>query len=111
MPLLDDVSLHIFCAGLDMATALDLNIAAGGSFAFKTLLEAKKIMDHILEKHTSSTAVSKPLHEKAMSFVEESSSVESNLIPSPSIYLFVKPPPEPQAPKEEVILRPSEFPI
>jgi hypothetical protein len=50
MPLPDEVSLHIFCAGLDMTSALDLDIAVGGSFAYKTLMEEKKILDDILEK-------------------------------------------------------------
>jgi hypothetical protein len=35
----DDVSLDIFCLGLDMKSALDLDVAAGGSFAHKTPTE------------------------------------------------------------------------
>jgi hypothetical protein len=33
----DDVSLDIFCSGLDMKSALDLDVTAGDSFANKTL--------------------------------------------------------------------------
>jgi hypothetical protein len=65
MPLPDEVSLHIFCVGLDMTSALDLDIAAGGLFAYKTPSGGKKILDCILEKHTSSIVVSIPLQEKA----------------------------------------------
>jgi hypothetical protein len=44
-----------------MTSALDLDITTGGLFAYKTPTEGKKILDHILEKHTSSILVSKPL--------------------------------------------------
>jgi hypothetical protein len=94
-----------------MTSALDLDIAVGGSVAYKTSLEGKKILDRILEKHTSSIVETKPLLEKAMSCVEESSSAESNPVPSPSIDSSVRPSPEPQAPKEGVVLYPSDFPI
>jgi hypothetical protein len=46
-----------------------------------------------------------------MSCVEESSSAESSPVPSPSIDSSVKPSPEPRAPKEGVVLCPSDFPI
>jgi hypothetical protein len=48
-----------------MTSALDLDIAAGGLFAYKTPSGGKKILDCILEKHTSSIVVSIPLQEKA----------------------------------------------
>jgi hypothetical protein len=35
---------------LDMTSALDLDIAARGSFAYKTPKEGRKIFDRILEK-------------------------------------------------------------
>jgi hypothetical protein len=71
----------------------------------------KKILDRILEKHTSSIVISKPLQEKPMPCFEESSSAKSNPVPSPSIDSSVRPSPEPQAPKERVLLYPSDFPI
>jgi hypothetical protein len=46
-----------------------------------------------------------------MSCFEEPSSAKSNPVPSPSIDSFVRPPPKPQAPKEGVVLYPSDFPI
>jgi hypothetical protein len=88
-----------------------LDITTGGSFAYKTPMEGKKILDHILEKHTSSIVVPKPLQEKAMSYFEDSSSVESNPISSPSIDSSIKPSPEPRAPDKGVVLYPSDFPI
>ena len=44
----DDISLHIFYTGLDMDTAGDLDIAAGGSFVHRTPIEGREILDHIL---------------------------------------------------------------
>ena len=39
----EDVSLDIFCSGLDMKSALDLDIIAGGSFAHTTPMEGREI--------------------------------------------------------------------
>jgi ribosomal protein L35AE/L33A len=49
-----------------MTSALDLDIAVGGSVAYKTSLEGKKILGHILEKHNSSIVETKPLLEKPL---------------------------------------------
>jgi hypothetical protein len=40
----DDVSLNIFCSGLDMKSAIDLNIATGGLFVHKNLAEGREIL-------------------------------------------------------------------
>jgi hypothetical protein len=45
----DDVSLNIFCSGLDMKSALNLNISAGGSFAQTTLAEGREILNSFLD--------------------------------------------------------------
>jgi hypothetical protein len=42
---------------------------------------------------------------------EEFSSAESNSVPSPSICSSIKPSPKPRAPKEGVVLSPSDFRI
>jgi hypothetical protein len=39
----DDVMLYAFCMSIDMDAAQDLDIAAGGSFAHKTLVEGRAI--------------------------------------------------------------------
>jgi len=44
----DDVSLHIFYSGLDMDSSDDLDIAAGGLFAHRTLTEGREILYRIL---------------------------------------------------------------
>jgi len=44
----NDVSLHIFYSGLDMDSSDDLDIAAGGSFAHRTPIEGREILDRIL---------------------------------------------------------------
>ena len=80
----------------------------GGSFTHKTMMEQKKILAHILEKHASSIIEPKPLQKKGMSSFEEPSSTESKLIPS--LDSTVEPSPKPQTPKERVI-HPLEFAI
>ena len=44
----EDVSLHIFYTGLDMDSADDLDIIAGGSFAHRSPTEGREILDRIL---------------------------------------------------------------
>ena len=50
-----DVSLDIFCLGLDMKSALDLDITAGGSFAHTTPTEWREILDSFLENSSFPT--------------------------------------------------------
>jgi hypothetical protein len=49
----DSVLLHLFYLGLDIEAALCLDMTTGGSFTHKTMTDQRKILDHILEKHTS----------------------------------------------------------
>jgi hypothetical protein len=49
------MSLEIFCSGLDMKSALDLDIATRGSFAHKTPMEGREILYHLLENSSFST--------------------------------------------------------
>jgi len=51
----NDVSLNIFCSGLDMKSALDLDITAGGSFAHTTPTEWREILDSFLENSSFPT--------------------------------------------------------
>ena len=44
----NDVSLNIFCSGLDMESALKLDFAVGGSFAHLTPAEGRAILDNFL---------------------------------------------------------------
>ena len=39
-----DVSLNIFYSGLDMKSALELNIASGGWFAHTTLADGREVV-------------------------------------------------------------------
>jgi hypothetical protein len=73
----DSVLLHLFCLGLNIEAALCLDMTVGGSFTHKTTTEHRKILDHILEKHTSPVIKTKPLQKKGMSSFEEPSSAES----------------------------------
>ena len=51
----DDVSLDIFCSGLDMKSALDLDITIRGLFAHTTLVEGREILVSFLENSSFPT--------------------------------------------------------
>ena len=51
----DDVSLDIFCLGLDMKSALDLDITIRGLFAHTTLVEGREILVSFLENSSFPT--------------------------------------------------------
>ena len=57
----DSVLLDLFCSGLDIEADLYLDMIVGGSFVHKTMMEQKKILAHILEKHASSVIRTKLL--------------------------------------------------
>jgi hypothetical protein len=63
----DDISLHIFCIGLDMESVEDLDIAAEGSFAHKTPMEGNEIIDHILGNSSFLTYPCEPQQESKSS--------------------------------------------
>ena len=46
----EDVSLSIFCSGLDMKSALDLDITIRGLFAHTTLVEGREILVSFFRK-------------------------------------------------------------
>jgi hypothetical protein len=70
------------------------------------MTEHRKILDHILEKHTSPVIKPKPLQKKGMSSFEEPSLAESK--PISSLDSTVEPSPKPEIPKKGVI-HPSKF--
>jgi hypothetical protein len=100
------VLLQLFCLGLNIEVAQYLNMAIGRSFTHKPMTEQKKILDHILEKQTSSVVETKPLQEKAMSRCEEPSLAESK--PIPFLDSIDEPSTKFQTPEERVI-HPSDF--
>jgi hypothetical protein len=59
----DDVLLYAFCMGLDMNAAQDHDIAAGGSFAHKTLVLGRAILGSLLENSFFPTDHIKPHQE------------------------------------------------
>ena len=83
-------------------------MTARARFTHKTMTEQVEFLEHFIVKHTSSIIRTKPLQEKVMSSVRESSLVESNHIPS--IGSTHESPPEPRTSKE-TMLHPSEFHI
>ena len=104
----DDVSLNIFCSGLDMKSALNLDIAAGGLFAQTTLAEGREILDIFLKNSSFPTDQREPRRVESMSSHESLSIPESEPSSFTSQYSSVEPSPKPQTPKEEEI-QPSEF--
>ena len=54
------VLLHLFCSSLAIEAALYLDMTIEGSFTHKTMMEQKKNLAHILEKHASSIVEPKP---------------------------------------------------
>ena len=72
----DDISLHIFYMGLDMDSADDLDIAAGGSFVHRTPTEGREILDQILGNSSFVAYPCEPQQE-SQSHLESPSSDES----------------------------------
>ena len=70
--------LHHFWLGLSKEFALQLNIATGGSFTHKTIVEGKALLDRILEN----TPPLEPLHVEPEPSHEEVSSAEAEPITS-----------------------------
>jgi hypothetical protein len=79
----DDVMVYPFCMGLDMDAAQDLDITAGGSFAQKTLVEGRAILDILLENSSLLTYRNKPRQESE-SIHESLSSAEPEPLTSTS---------------------------
>ena len=98
--------LQHFWLGLNNETALQLDITAGGSFAYKTTSEGMALLDHILEN----TSFIEPLLVVKPSSQEEVSVTE----PIHSLVTLDEPPTEP-SPKpedlEEDEILPPEFPF
>ena len=80
----------------------------GGQFTHKPMMEQVKFLENLLKRYASFVMETRTLQAKVMSSVDESSLVESKLIPS--LGSTHEPSPEPRTPKERVI-HPSEFPI
>ena len=63
-------------------TDLCLDMTAGGRFTYKPKMEQEKFLENFIDRHASSVIRTKPLQEKVMSSIEESSLVESKHIAS-----------------------------
>jgi hypothetical protein len=94
------VLLQHFLLGLSKESALQFDIAAGGSFNHKTITEGEALIDHILEN----TPPLEPLRLEPESSHEEVSSAESEPIAP-----IQRPSPEPKTLKEG--FQPLEFPF
>ena len=60
----DDVSLNIFCSGLDMESALKLDITARGSFAQIIPTEGREILDFLLANSSFPTNHNEPIQQE-----------------------------------------------
>ena len=99
---------YIFYSGLDMESALELGVAAGGWFACVNPMEEREILDGLLENSFSSPNCSEPRQEESTLSHESFSTHGSKLSPFTLPYSSVGPFPEPRIPKEEEI-QPLEF--
>ena len=106
----EDVSLNIFYSGLDMKSALELDVASRGWFAHTTPAEGRDILDSFLEDSFFATDHSEPHREESASSHESLSTPKSKPSSSISQYSSVELSPEPRTPKEEEI-QPSESPF
>jgi len=93
------VLLQHFWLGLSKESALQLDIAVGGSFTHKTMAEGEALLDRILEN----TPALEPLHVEPVFGHEEASSAEAE--PTTYIQEFS---PEPEDPEEG--FQPSDLP-
>jgi hypothetical protein len=99
----DHVLLQHFWLGLSKESAIQLNIAVGGSFTHKTTAEGEALLERILE-NTSFT--------ESLSVVEPSSHEEAPLFESAPLLvthldLTIKPSPELETMEEEEIQPPG----
>ena len=100
--------LQHFYIGLDMESTLYLDVATGGSFSHKTLLEGREILDRITE-NTSFVANAGSSQEEHTSSHEDILAAESDLSPPTTLDSALEPSSKPQATQEEEI-QPSELP-
>jgi hypothetical protein len=103
----DDVLLYAFCMSIDMDAAQDLDIAAGGLFAHKTLVEGREILDSFLENSFFPTDHNEP-HQESDSIHEILSIAEPEPMVFTSQFSTIEPSPEPGTMEEEEI-QPPEF--
>ena len=101
MSIPNEVSLNVFYLGLDMKSALELDVASGGWFGHTTLAEGRNILDSFLENSFFATDHSEPCREESALSHESPSTPESEPSSSTSQYLSVEPSLEPRTPKEE----------
>ena len=85
MSLPEDVSLNIFCSGLDMESALKLDITAGGLFAQIIPTEGREILDFLLANSSFPTNHNEPIQQECESRQEELPAAESSPSTSTSI--------------------------
>jgi hypothetical protein len=104
----DDVSFDIFCSGIHIKSALDLDVAAGGSFAHKTRMEGREILARLLEKSSFPTDHNEPHRQESDLIHERPSTAKSEFSPFASQDSSIEPSPEPRTLKEEEI-QPSKF--
>ena len=85
MSLPEDVSLNIFCSGLDMESALNLDITAGGMFAQIIPMEEREILDFLLENSSFPTNHNEPIQQECESHQEDLLAAESSPSTSTSL--------------------------
>jgi hypothetical protein len=90
-----------------MKSSLDLDVAIRGSFAHKTPMEGREVLDHLLENSSSLTTIMNPA-KRNWSRGMRVSQQPNELSPFTSQDSSIEPSLKPRTPKEEEI-HPLEF--
>ena len=101
--------MNIFCSGLGMESALNLDIAAGGSFAQITQTEGREILDFLLENSSFPTNHNEPIQQECESRQEDLPAAESSLSTSTSLDSAIELTPDPGTSGEEEIQPPKSY--
>ena len=92
-----------------MKSALNLDIAAGGSFAQITITEGREILDFLLENSSFPTNHNEPLQQECESRQEDLPAAESSSSTSTSLDSTVELTPDPGTSEEEEIQPPKSY--
>ena len=77
--------MNIFCSGLGVESALNLDIIAGGSFAQITPTEGREILDFLLANSSFPTNHNEPIQQECESRQEDLTTAESSPSTSTSL--------------------------
>jgi hypothetical protein len=105
----EDVLLNIFCSGLGMKSALNLDIAARGLFAQITPTEGREILDFLLANSSFPTNHNEAIQQECDSRHEDLPAAESSPLICTSLDSAIELTPDPGTSGEEEIQPPKSW--